>query len=66
MEVQLHAFLTLTLGVVGFMPLPLYPGERTPNTHWIGGWVASGAGLDVVVRKNSSPSSEFLVGQPVA
>jgi hypothetical protein len=25
--------------VVSFTPQPLYPGERFPGTHWIGGWV---------------------------
>jgi hypothetical protein len=28
------------------MPLPLSPGERIPDTHWIGGWVGPRAGLD--------------------
>jgi hypothetical protein len=32
--------------VVSFTPLPLYPEERTPGTHWIGGWVGPRAGLD--------------------
>jgi hypothetical protein len=27
-------------------PATLYPGERTPGTHWIGGWVGPRAGLD--------------------
>jgi hypothetical protein len=26
-------------GVVSFTPLPLYPRERAPATHFIGGWV---------------------------
>jgi hypothetical protein len=25
--------------VVSFTPLPLYPRERAPGTHCIGGWV---------------------------
>jgi len=25
--------------VVSFTRRQLYPGERTPSTHWIGGWV---------------------------
>jgi len=37
---QLHALAALLLGV------------RIPDTHWIGGWVGSRAGLDAVVRKN--------------
>jgi hypothetical protein len=24
------------------------PGERAPGTHWIGGWVGPGAGLDAI------------------
>jgi hypothetical protein len=27
------------------------PGERTPGTHWIGGWVDPSAGLDDVKNK---------------
>jgi hypothetical protein len=32
--------------VVSFKPLPLYPRERAPGTHFIGGWVDPRAGLD--------------------
>jgi hypothetical protein len=32
--------------VVSFTPLPLYPRERAPDTHFIGGWVDPRAGLD--------------------
>jgi hypothetical protein len=28
----------------------LYPGERAPSTHWIGGWVDPRAGLDDVEK----------------
>jgi hypothetical protein len=28
------------------MPLPLYPRERAPGTHFTGGWVDSRAGLE--------------------
>jgi hypothetical protein len=28
---------------------PVNPGERTPGTHWIGGWV--GPGLDAGARR---------------
>jgi hypothetical protein len=27
-------------------PRPLYPREKNPGTHWIGGWVNLRAGLD--------------------
>jgi hypothetical protein len=30
---------------------PFYPGERDSDTHWIGGWVDPGVGLDVVARR---------------
>jgi len=33
--------------VVSFTSQPLFtPGERVPDTHWIGGWVSPKAGLD--------------------
>jgi hypothetical protein len=28
------------------VPAALSPKKQTPGTHWIGGWVGSGAGLD--------------------
>jgi hypothetical protein len=27
------------------------PGETDPDTHWIGGWVGTRAGLDAVVKR---------------
>jgi hypothetical protein len=36
--------------VVSFMPQPLYPRERVPGTHCIGGWVGPKASLDAVVK----------------
>jgi hypothetical protein len=47
------------------------PRERTPDTHWIGGWVGLRAGL-VTVVKRKIPSSRWesnprtLIFQPVA
>jgi hypothetical protein len=41
-------------GVVSFTALPLYPpppGERTPGTQRIGGWVGLRAGLDDVEKR---------------
>jgi hypothetical protein len=32
--------------VVNFTTRPLYPRERAPGTHLIGGWVDLRAGLD--------------------
>jgi len=43
--------------VVSFTPRPLYPRRTAPDTHWIGGWVGTRAGLDTVVkRKIPAPS----------
>jgi hypothetical protein len=40
--------------------------ERTPGTHWIGGWVGSRAVLDAVVkRKIPSPLRESNSGTPI-
>jgi hypothetical protein len=37
--------------VVSVTPLPRFtPGERTPGTHWTGGWVGPRAGLDTEAR----------------
>jgi hypothetical protein len=51
--------------VVSFTPWPLYPREKSPGTHWIGGWVDRRAGL-----RNSWPywesNSDPLVVQPVS
>jgi hypothetical protein len=45
--------------VVSFRPRPLYPRERAPGTHWIGGWVGPKAVLDTVMkRKIPSPRRE--------
>jgi hypothetical protein len=38
--------------VVSVTPRPRFtPGERTPGTHWIGGWVGPRAGLDAGTRR---------------
>jgi hypothetical protein len=51
-------------------PAPLPPGERASDTHWIGGWVGSIAGVDNVEKEISSlyrdSNSEPSVVQPVA
>jgi hypothetical protein len=38
--------------MVSFTPRPLYPRERAPGTHWIGGWVNPRVGLDDVEKRN--------------
>jgi hypothetical protein len=41
------------MGVSGqhHVPAALYPGEITPGTHWIGGWVGPRAGVDAGARR---------------
>jgi hypothetical protein len=47
--------------MVSFTNRPLYPRERDPGTHWIGGCIGPRAGLDAVVkRKIPSPSKIIL------
>jgi hypothetical protein len=36
--------------VVSFKPLKLCPGERAPDTHWIGGWVGLRTGLEAMEK----------------
>jgi hypothetical protein len=53
-ELQLHAFLTSSLDGVEWSasrPGRFFPRERTPGTHWIGGYVGPRAGLDTVVTR---------------
>jgi hypothetical protein len=38
--------------VVSFTPLPLYPQERAPGTHLIGGWVDPRASLDDMEKRD--------------
>jgi hypothetical protein len=37
--------------VVSFTPRPLYPADKSPCTHWIGGWLGPRAGLDDVENR---------------
>jgi hypothetical protein len=52
-------------------PCHFTPRTRAPGTHWIGGWVAPRAGLDMV-SKRKIPShcwesnSDHLIVQPIA
>jgi hypothetical protein len=36
------------------IPAILHPVITAPGTHWIGGWVGAGAGLDTVVKRKNS------------
>jgi hypothetical protein len=52
--------------VVSFTPRPLYPKERAPGAHWIGGWVGPRAVLNAVVkRKIPSPRRESNPTTPI-
>jgi hypothetical protein len=57
--------------MVNFTLRPLYPRERAPDTHWIGGWVGSRTVLEAVVKRKipsllreSNPRTPIV--QPVA
>jgi hypothetical protein len=41
--------------VVSFTPWPLYPRERAPDAHWIGGWLGPRTGLDDVESRKVLP-----------
>jgi hypothetical protein len=48
-DVYIHIFLTSALAGGEWSASRLgrfTPGERSPGTHWIGGWVDPRAGLD--------------------
>jgi hypothetical protein len=48
-DVWIHIFLTSELDGAEWSASRLCrftPGERAPDTHWIGGWVDASAGLD--------------------
>jgi hypothetical protein len=48
--------------VVNLTPLPLYPGERAPGTHWIGGWMDLRADLDnSVVQPVASHYTNYAI-----
>jgi hypothetical protein len=40
------------------IPAALPPGERSPDTHWIRGWMGPRAGLDDVQKKKFLPLLE--------
>jgi hypothetical protein len=67
-EVQLRSFSASTLDGGEWLAPCLgrfIPGERAPDTHWIGGWVDLRVGLDAVVgKKISSPCGEWNSDHP--
>jgi hypothetical protein len=47
----IHSRPTHYMGVSGITPRPRFsPGERTPGTHWTGGWAGPRAGLNTEAR----------------
>jgi hypothetical protein len=53
-DVQIHILLTSALSGGEWSasrPGRFTPWERAPGTHWIGGWVDPGAGLDDVRKR---------------
>jgi hypothetical protein len=44
------------------VPAALPPGEKDPDTHWIGGWVDPRAGLDDLEKRKflTPPGLELL------
>jgi hypothetical protein len=53
-EYSFYSFFASALGGVSgqrYAPATLYPSERTPAAHWIGGWVGLRAGLDPEARR---------------
>jgi len=53
-DVQLHTFLTLALDGGEWSvshPSHFTPGERAPDTHWIGAWIGPRSSLEVVAVK---------------
>jgi hypothetical protein len=43
------------------------PSERTPGTHWIGGWVGPRAGLDAVAKREKflAPAGNRILIAPI-
>jgi hypothetical protein len=57
-HVYIHVFLTSALvggELSASRPGRFTPGERASCTHWIGGWVGPGTGLDDVERRKFMP-----------
>jgi len=53
-KVQIHSFLTLALDGYEWSASCFYrftTGVRTPNPHWIGGWVGPRADFDAVAKR---------------
>jgi hypothetical protein len=49
MEVQLNSLLTSALYEGEWSASA--PGEKAPGTHWRGGWVSPGAGVDAEAKR---------------
>jgi hypothetical protein len=58
-QVERHEFLTAELDGGEWLASRLgrfTPGETASGTHWIGGWVGPGDGLDAVEKRKIPPS----------
>jgi hypothetical protein len=51
--------------VVSSTPLPLYPRERVPGTHFVGGWVDPRAGLDHMEKWKFLPHRDSYSRPPI-
>jgi len=54
MAVLLHPFLTSALiwgEWLAFILGHFFPGDRTPGTHWVGGWMGCTAGLGILEKR---------------
>jgi hypothetical protein len=68
-DVEIHIFLTSALAGgerSASRPNRFTPGERTPSTHWIVGWVDARAGLDhvekiVALTRTRSPTPQSRI-----
>jgi hypothetical protein len=72
-DVEIHIFLTSALAAGEWSasgPCRFTSEERAPGTHWIGGWVGPGAGVDEVEKRKFltywDSNSYLWVVQPVA
>jgi hypothetical protein len=65
--VDVYSQIFLTPALVGGERSASHPGERTPATHWIGGWVGPRASREDVEKKESlilSGLELLLLGRP--
>jgi len=49
---------------VSFTLPSLYPQEKSPSTHWLGGWLVPTSGLDTSAKRRKIPSLLLLGIKP--